>query len=188
MTPIRHWILAAVIAGLVAPWVAACGGADDEPSAPTVPPPAPAPKETSKLPNARPPQPPAGHLERFPDGAVRYTGTTEDGEKFSAQLGGDVTVPEALTNQVPLYPGAVPFSVMEAAVTIMITLDSPDDAAKIYDFYTQRLPEAGWNIENDLNVAGQRVLTAVRSDKKIVLQIDGMSEGSRIAIVLADAG
>lgn len=190
MSPIRREILAAVVAGLTAVSLAACSDEDDGPSASAgpAPPLSPTSQESSKLRAPTPLQPPPGNLERFPDGAVRYSGKTVDGEDFFAQLGGDVVVPESVTVQIPIYPGAVPFSVMEAGSNVMVTLDSTDGAAKIYDFYTQQLPAAGWNVEDDLNVAGQRVVTAVRNGRKIVLQIDGTKDGSRIAIAVTDAG
>jgi hypothetical protein len=124
-------------------------------------------------------------IERGDDGEIRYTGKTESGESFAAQLGGDVVLPEGFAEAIPLYPDSVPFSAMETGGgTAMVTVNSEDTEATIYKYYQEKLPAAGWEIENEVNVGGGRILNAVKGDQRAVVHIQDVGDGSRIGFMV----
>jgi hypothetical protein len=195
MASIRYWVLVTGFICGAAFWLTACGGGDDAtPEAtPEATPaePAPAPAASSRTDAAREkalaelgPEH-RGDFEGSKDGEIRYSGETEDGAPFTAQLGGDVVVPEGFFDEIPSYPEGVPFSMMEAGDGMsMVTLDSKDDASNIYEFYKAHLDESGWVLENDLTVAGGRIMRAIRGDRRAVLHIQGIDGGTRIGYML----
>lgn len=190
MTSKRNWALVVGLTCSAVFWLVACGG-DDEvvPEATT----APAVEETSpaRLDSAREkalselgPEHRA-NFEEGEDGAIRYSGETEDGAPFVAQLGGDVDVPEGFFDDIPLYPDAVPFSMMEAGEGMtMVTVDSEDDASNIYEFYKTRLEESGWVLENDMNISGGRVMRALKNGQRAVLHIQNTDGGTRVGFMM----
>jgi hypothetical protein len=84
-----------------------------------------------------------------------------------------------------MYPNAVPFSAMETGGgTTFLSLDADAQPPDVYEFYKEKLPASGWTIESELNVAGQRVLTVIKGDRKAVVQIESTEKGTRIAFML----
>ena len=169
----RRLARAALATGFAWLCITACGGSDD--SARSA-----APATAGAAPS------PAPELEKGKP--IRYSGETPEGTTFTAQLGGDVTLPANLPDTLPLYPNGVPYSALEADDTALITIDSEDDPAEIYEFYLRKLPVSGWTIQNELNLGAQRIVTAVNGDRKVVLQIDRTERGARIAIAVSPAG
>lgn len=178
MISIQRRAMAAAAIGLAALLLAACGGREEEPKQSAVD------KALAALPPEQRPK-----IEQREDGAIRYEGQTQAGEKFVAQLGGHVTMPPSFPSDLPLYPGAVPFSAMETGSgTTIVGLDSADQAPQVYGFYEDRLPASGWTIENELNLLDKRVLTATKGDVKAVIQIESVAKGARIAFTLSPRG
>ena len=175
MISIQRWAIAVGAIGLTALCFAACGGKEETP-------------EQSALEKARGALPPEHQpkVVRDESGEIRYEGTTELGEKYVAQLGGNVTLPANFPKDLPLYPDAVPFAAMETGGgTTILSLDSDKQAPEVYAFYKEKLPASGWTIESELNVGGQRVLTAIKGDRKAVVQIESTEKGTRIAFLLS---
>ena len=68
--------------------------------------------------------------------------------------------------------------------TTILSLDTDKQAREVYGFYKMKLPPSGWTIENELNVGGQRVLTAIKDGRKAVIQIERTEKGARISFLL----
>jgi hypothetical protein len=174
MISIQRWAIALGATGLTALCFGACGGEEDASEQSALD------KALSALPPEQRPK-----IERGESGEIRYEGQTQSGEKYVAQLGGNVTLPANFPGDLPLYPDAVPFSAMETGGgTTIVSLDSDKQAPEVYGFYKEQLPASGWAIENELNVGGQRVLTAVKGDRKVVVQIESTKKGARIGYQL----
>ena len=177
MVSIQRRAIATGVTVLAAFFLVACGG-DETP-----------PKEAVTRKGPAPPPDPRPQIERGEDGEIRYAGETNTGESFRAQLGGDVELPEVFPKDIPIFPNAVLFSAMETGGgTAMVSLDSEAQPAAIYEFYKQKLEGAAWRIENELNVGGGRVLTALKGDRKVVLNIERTEKGSRFGFMVGPAG
>ena len=178
MISIQRWAIAVGAIVFIALCFGACGGEKDAPEKSALD------KALSALPPEQRPK-----IERGEKGEIRYEGQTQAGEKYVAQLGGNVTLPSNFPEDIPLYPDAVPFSAMETGGgTTILSLDSDEQAPEVYGFYKEQLPASGWTIENELNVGGQRVLTAIKGDRKAVIQIESTDKGTRIGFLLSPAG
>jgi hypothetical protein len=174
MISIQRWAIAVGVIGFIALCFGACGGKEDEPGQSAVD------RALAALPPEQQPK-----IEHGESGEIRYEGQTPTGEKYVAQLGGNVTLPSNFPEDLPLYPDAVPFSAMETGGgTTILSLDTDKQAPEVYGFYKEKLPASGWTIENELNVGGQRVLTAIKGDRKAVIQIESTEKGARIGFML----
>jgi hypothetical protein len=172
MMSIQRWAISLIAIAFIAPCFGACGGKEDAQTA--------VDKALSALPPEQRPK-----VERGESGEIRYEGQTRTGEKYVAQLGGKVAVPSNFPDDLPLYPDAVPFSAMETGGgTAILSLDTDKQAPVVYGFYKEQLPASGWEIESELNVGGQRVLTATKGDRKAVIQIESTTRGARIGFLL----
>ena len=178
MISIQRWAIAVGAIGLTALCFAACGGKEEPPEQSALE------KALDALPPEQQPK-----IERGESGEIRYEGKTPAGEAFVAQLGGNVTLPEDFPGDLPLYPDAVPFAAMETGGgTTIVSVDSDKQAPEVYEFYKEKLPASDWTIESELNVGGQRVLTAIKGDRKAVVQIERTEKGARIAFMLSPVG
>jgi hypothetical protein len=178
MISIERCAIALGVTALAALCLAACGRKEETPK------PSSMEEAMAGLPPEQRPK-----IERGENGAIRYEGQTEKGETYVAQMGGKVSMPASFPADLPLYPGAVPYSAMETSGgNTIIGLDTPDGAPEIYGFYEDRLPASGWKIDSELNVGGKRVLTAIKGKLKAVIQIEGTDKGTRIAFMLSPVG
>jgi hypothetical protein len=183
MNPIQRWMMLALMTASViglSVSLTACGGDEEGDGG-----------ETAGTPGAKPAQP----AKMIPDvvrgeqGEIRYSGKTQDGESFDAQIGGDVTLPSALSGEVPPYPGSVATSAMEidggAAIAALDTKDSSD---KVIAFYREKLVAGGWTIDDELSVGRGTVFTAKKGDRKVVVSVENTDEGSRYSLMLGPTG
>ena len=180
MTSFERWAITAVVTCLATCLVAGCGGQEE---------PADSAAGAEKLPMDRAlEQLPPGEvpvIERDEDGAIRYSGKTEAGESFNAQIGGNVAIPDAFPDDLPLYPNAVPFSAMETgAGTAIVSVDSQATPVTVYEFYKEQLPASGWAVDSELNVGGGRIITGIKGDRKAVIHIESTENGTRIGFAL----
>jgi hypothetical protein len=174
MISIQRWAIAAGITALTALCLAACDGKEEAPAESALE------KARSALPPPQDPKTVEGE-----SGEIRYEGRTESGEDFRAQIGGDVTLPPSFPEDLPMYPNSVPFSAMETGGgTTFLSLDSDAQPPVVYEFYKEKLPASDWEIESELNVAGRRVLTVIKGDRKAVVQIESTEKGTRVAFML----
>ena len=174
MISIQRWAIALGAAALTALCFGACGGKEDAPDQAAMD------KALDALPPEQRPK-----IVKSESGEIRYEGQTGAGEKYVAQLGGDVTLPANFPKDLPLYPDAVPFAAMETGGgTTIVSLDSDKRAPEVYRFYKEQLPASGWKIENEVNLGGQRVLTTIKGDRKAVVQIESTEKGARIGFML----
>jgi len=206
MQSIRHWVRTAGITLGVASWIAvsslwlaACGG-DEKPASEETPEPAAAAEDPDSAPTqsrldeerekalAKLGPEHRANFEGSTDDEIRYTGETEDGAPFIAQMGGDVQIPEGFFDEIPPYPNGVPFSMMEAGDDMaMVSIDSTDAAPDIYEFYRAKLTADGWVFETDVTLATGRVVRAARADRRAVLHFQEIDGGTRIGFMLTDA-
>jgi hypothetical protein len=178
MVSIHRWAIAAGITGFATCLLTACGGQEESSKD------AARQRAVERARAALTPEPPL-EIERGEKGEIRYSGETRAGESFEAQLGGDVVLPKSFPQDIPVYPNAVPFSAMEiGGGTSIVSLDSDAKPSEVYEFYKEKLAASGWKLENELTVGGGRVLTAVKGDRKAVLNIEGTEDGTRFGFML----
>lgn len=186
MISLRRSTIAAGLAWIAVLLLTACGGGD-EPAKETAADTAKRDELDSAMERAMADIPPDQRptIEQGEDGAFRYSGKTESGESFDAQLGGEVTLPESFPDDLPIYPESVPFSAMETGGgTAMVTVNSEDSEEAIYAYYQEKLPAAGWQIENEVNVGGGRVLNATKGDQRAVVHIQNVDDGTRVGFMV----
>lgn len=181
MFSIHRWAIATAAMGFAACLVAGCGGKEESPKAATAPAAAPAPKKAI-VPEKRP------QIVRGDEGEIRYSGETESGESFEAQLGGKVTLPKSFPEDIPVYPNSVPFSSMETGGgTAIVSLDVEAKPSDVYSFYKEKLAAAGWKLQNELNIGGGRAVTAIKGDRKAVLNVESTEKGTRFGFMFGPA-
>jgi hypothetical protein len=189
MTLIQRSSITCLTLGLLVLFTSACGG-KDEPAAtrekPEVPATAPQVEEPATPPQVEEPE--VATSETGEPREIRYSGETPAGEKFMAQIGGEVSLPSALPSDLPLYPNAVPYSAMELSNTAIVSFESWDPASKVYGFYSENLPSAGWNIDNEVNMGGQRVIKATKGGQEAEVRIESTEDGARISFLIQPAG
>jgi hypothetical protein len=178
MVSIQRRAIVAGVSILAAFFLVACGGGEEPP-----------PKQAVTRKGPETPPDPRPRIERGDDGEIRYSGETNTGESFKAQLGGEVELPAAFPKDIPIFPDAVLFSAMETGGgTAIVSLDSEAQPPAIYDFYKQKLEGAAWRIENEAKLGGGRVVTATKGDRKVVLNIERTEKGSRFGFMVGPAG
>ncbi|MBW2665328.1 MAG: hypothetical protein JRE13_03480 [Deltaproteobacteria bacterium] len=173
MVKFQHWAATALVIGFTFV-VAACGGDDDEK----------APKLEEPKPAALPskPEPPLT-VEPSSEGEIRYSGETASGGAFTAQMGGDVSLPSNFGSDLPSYPGAVVQSAIETTGGMSVAaLESDASASDIIDFYRDQLSSNGWSVEavNDLGRA--KLLAATKGERRVMINAENMDQGTRFTL------
>ena len=155
--------------------VVACGGGDDDKKAPEL-------EERKPAASQSEPSPPMT-AEPGDNDEIRYSGETESGETFKAQIGGDVSLPTDFGDDLPAYPGAVAQSAMETTGGMAIAaLESDASADDIIDFYRGRLSGNGWSIESVNDFGRGRLLAATKDDRRVMVNAEKMDRGTRITL------
>jgi hypothetical protein len=179
MLKLESWTVAVPVIGLALA-IAACGGDDDT--------------KTPEIEKGKPPaatSKPARPLTVDPsdEGEIRYSGETESGDEFKAQIGGDVSLPVDFGNDLPAYPGSVPQSAIETTGGVAIAaLESDASAEEIIDFYRDRLNGNGWSIEGVSDLARGRLLTATKDGRRVMVNTENMDQGVRFTLSLGTEG
>jgi hypothetical protein len=174
MFEFRNWTVAAMAIGLAFS-VAACGGDDEEE------------QKSDPVKSTTAPVKPGVPLNLEPgeQGEIRYSGETEAGDTFKAQLGGDVTLPDEFGGDLPAYPGAVAQSAMETTGgTAIAALESDASASEIVDFYRDQLSSNGWKVEGVSDLGRGRLLTATKGDRRVMVNTEDMDKGARITLTI----
>jgi hypothetical protein len=175
MLKLKSWVVAALVIGLALA-VAACGG-DDDTKAPEVE------KEKPSATASKPARPLT--VDSSNEGEIRYSGETESGDKFKAQLGGEVSLPADFGSDLPAYPGSVPQSAIETTGgTAIAALESDASVDDIIDFYRDRLSGNGWSIEGVNDLGRSRLLTATKDGRRVMVNADRMDQGTRFSLSL----
>jgi hypothetical protein len=166
MVKFQSWAAAALVIGF-AITIAACGGDDEAPKPATRP---------SK------PEPPLT-VESSGEGEIRYSGETESGDEFKAQIGGDVSLPVDFGSDLPAYPGAVTQSAIETTGgTAIAALESDASADDIIDFYRDHLGGNGWSIESVDDLGRGTLLTATKGEHRVMVNAESMDQGARFTL------
>jgi hypothetical protein len=110
-----------------------------------------------------------------------------EGEKgIQAEIGEQVKLPADFPRDVPVYPGAVAQAAFaRSAEGMLVSFRSSDSKEEVFEFYASELESSGWEIEGEMEVGGQRMLTAVKQDRQAVLTIMGDETGVGVTIALA---
>lgn len=121
---------------------------------------------------------------------ITKDGVTVEGEDgSSASVGESVEVPEDFPKDVPVYDGKLT-GAFTSDDTFTLTLETPDSAADVVDFYAKELKDEGWTQESTMNTAdggmfsgkkGQRTVAIVANsdsgtDDATVVTISTMAE------------
>jgi len=102
--------------------------------------------------------------------------------------GATAGVPEGYPKDLPIYPGATVTRMQTGSTQhlIELMLASPDSAAKIVEFYKQRLASNGWKITNTMTSEQVSALTAVKDKRQAILQVLYRNGKSTINQVVSD--
>jgi|GEM_PF-1993876 len=174
MVKFQFRVAVALILGLALA-VSACGGDDKT-----------APQAGERKPAAAPikPEPPL-NAEAGSEGEIRYSGETESGDAFKAQIGGDVSVPSDFGSDLPAYPGAVAQSAIETTGgTAIAAFESAASADDIIEFYRDRLTAEGWSVEGVNDLGRGKLLTATKDGRRAMVNTERMDQGTRFMLSL----
>jgi hypothetical protein len=175
MLKLESWTVAVLVIGFALA-VTACGG-DDDPKTPEI--------EKGKPPatTSKPGRPMT--VEPSEEGEIRYSGEMESGDKFKAQMGGEVSLPTDFGSDLPAYPGSVPQSAIETTAGLAIAaLESDASADDIIDFYRDQLSGNGWSIEGVNDIGRGRLLTATKDGRRVMVNAESMDQGTRFSLSL----
>ena len=116
---------------------------------------------------------------------VTWSGETEEGEVYEAQIGGEVEVPNDFPSDIPLYPASTPMASLDAGdhgrVLALTTSEAPED---VFEFYRTELPKQGWSIENEAAFGEQYVLGVAKETRTASVTIAVGGGQTRVAIAL----
>ena len=119
---------------------------------------------------------------------------TTDSQSDSALLSTDIpegtvaAIPETFSDEVPIYPGAVPAlgkgAVVEGVPMAAVHLESTDAPQKVYDFYVDKLSREGWTIENRDGFADKNAISATNGKcKALVLAAPAEGGGTNLFLI-----
>jgi hypothetical protein len=167
----------------------ACGARDEpaatrasEPPAPAAAAPAPAAPvaaAASAAPEADAAAPPARSTTR------RARTVTASGEVFEAEYGGESQLPSDFPNDVPIYAAAHPMSSMSSASHgTIVNLRSNDAPERVFDWYKEQMPAAGWRVESEGGGSNRYLLTLRKGDRVASLVIASVPEFTSVLLTL----
>jgi hypothetical protein len=112
---------------------------------------------------------------------------TAGGEGLQAEVGERVKLPANFPRDIPIYPGATPqgaFARPEEGM--VVNLRSQDSVDEAYEFYALELEAEDWEISSEMNLGGQRMLTAVKGERQAMITVTGDKEGTVVVIALTE--
>ena len=161
MTSIARSLLHTLVATLALLLGLACGGDPEEPVAPT------------------------GGAESGEE--VTWSGETEKGDHYEAQIGGEVEVPNDFPSDIPLYPESTPMATLDAGDHgSILALQTSVEPEEVFEFYRNELPNQGWAIENEAAFGDQYVLGVTKGERSANVTIAVGGGTTRVAIALTD--
>ena len=127
---------------------------------------------------ASPPSPPATR---------RGKTITPDGQVFEAEYGGESQLPTDFPGDVPIYAAAHPMSSMSSVGHgTIVNLRTTDPAERVFDWYREQMPAAGWKIESEASERGRSLLGLRKGNRVASLVITGVPEFTSILLSLRD--
>jgi hypothetical protein len=112
---------------------------------------------------------------------------TEGGRGFQAELGERVKLPADFPRDIPVYPGATPqMAIARPREGMVLNLRSQDSRQEVYEFYASELASEGWEIGTEMDLGGQRMLTAVKGERRALLTIAGDGNDTVVTIALTE--
>jgi hypothetical protein len=115
------------------------------------------------------------------EGSGKVTVTGKDGGTATMQEG---KVPDGLPSGFPVYAGTVKLGnkvETPEGTSFQISIETPDDAKTVGDWYAEKLKGAGWTVEarNDANVDAKSIMTlSAKSGEKMQTMIIAGEESS----------
>lgn len=124
---------------------------------------------------------------RTEDEGVRVSGTTEEGAAYEGTFGEGSELPTDFPDDVPLFPDAkVTGSMSVAEEGRMVKLRAEAGGADVLAFYRRELEAQGWQIEAEMDLGGQRMLTAGKDERIVSVQILGGDGGTDVMLTVAE--
>ncbi len=122
-----------------------------------------------------------GDLKIKQDGDdVEITFEGDEGQSFKANSGGNVDIPASFPSDMPLYSKATPIMAMDmGAEGQMVTLQTDRDSGEVHQFYLKELESQGWEIQSQMEMAGQKMIGAVKGNRQasiMVGEVDGKTQ------------
>ena len=112
---------------------------------------------------------------------------TAGGEGLQAEVGERVKLPADFPRDIPVYPGATPQGAFASPEEgMVVTLRSQDSIDEAYEFYALELEAEDWDIRGEVNLAGRRMLTAVKGARQAMITVAADGEDTVVVIVLTD--
>ena len=69
---------------------------------------------------------------------------------------------------------------------MVVNLRSQDSIDEAYEFYALELEAEDWDIRSEVNLGGQRMLTAVKDARQAMITVAADGEDTVVVIVLTD--
>jgi hypothetical protein len=107
------------------------------------------------------------------DGSMHIAG--KDGTTMDINTGKPITDYPA---DVPLYEGKAVMDIKtEKKHSRVVSVQTPDPAEKISDFYKSQLESKGWKTESTINTAQMSMFVATKDDRQLTITIGADADG-----------
>jgi len=134
-----------------------------------------------------PATPPAPDNPAPPAATRRGKTITPDGQVFEAEYGGESQLPSDFPGDVPIYAAAQPMSSMSSVGHgTIVNLRTSDPADRVFDWYKEQMPAAGWKIESEASGRGRSLLGLRKGNRVASLVITGVPEFTSILLSLRE--
>lgn len=126
------------------------------------------------------------------DEDITVTGDENQGQVKIKTKDGESTIsynkdklPDNFPKDIPVYsPASVQMSqIMDNGKTVMASLNTTDDMAKVAEFYKKALPQAGWEIKADMNMGNTFLVQGEKGEQS--LNVSATKEQDKTIITLA---
>jgi hypothetical protein len=97
-------------------------------------------------------------------------------------------IPKEFPDEVPIYPGSVPTEgkgmVSDGVPTAAVQLQTADTPEEVFDFYTDKLSQDGWTIEDRDGFEGKNAVSATNGTcRTIMLAAPAENGGTTIVLI-----
>jgi hypothetical protein len=101
-------------------------------------------------------------------GGIKVTGK-EGGKEFSYEISAKegAALPKNFPEDVPVYPGAtVMTSLAQGDGSGMVTLQTKDPVAQVYDYYAAKFQAGGWQIAGEVTTPEMRMVSGKKTGRE----------------------
>ena len=126
------------------------------------------------------------------DEEVKVEGDDNEGQIKIKTKNGESTIvysnnklADGFPKDIPIYePSAVQMSqIMDSGKTIMASLTADDDTEKVVRFYKKALPEAGWKVNEEMNMGSTALLQGEKGGKELNVTVNREQGKTVISLV-----